>query len=111
MVFRFAKASGSLQQSASSQNDRKHPQRHSTGTPLCELPQGQCAVIHEVNLADSSSEQVMLFGFMPGVEVVAGQCGPGGDPRVYRLDGIDVAIRRDTARQILVRPALNEESV
>jgi ferrous iron transport protein A len=45
----------------------------------------------------------MLFGFMSGVEVVSGQSGPGGDPRVYRLDGTDVAIRRATARHIMVQ--------
>ena len=71
--------------------------------PLCDLPQGVRAIIHEIRLAASAAEQVMLFGFMTGVEIVSGQCGPGGDPRVYRLDGTEVAIRRATARHILVR--------
>jgi ferrous iron transport protein A len=71
--------------------------------PLCDLPQGVHAIIHEIHLAASAAEQVMLFGFMNGVEVVSGQCGPGGDPRVYRLDGTEVAIRRETARHIMVR--------
>ncbi len=46
----------------------------------------------------------MLFGFIPGVEVVVGYAGPGGDPRVYRIDGTEVAVRRETASHILVRP-------
>ena len=71
--------------------------------PLCDLPQGVPAIIHEIHLSASAAEQVMLFGFMSGVEIVSGQCGPGGDPRVYRLDGTEVAIRRATARHILVR--------
>jgi ferrous iron transport protein A len=71
--------------------------------PLSDLPQGVHAIIHEIHLADSAADQVMLFGFMSGVEIVSGQCGPGGDPRVYRLDGTEVAIRRATARHILVR--------
>jgi ferrous iron transport protein A len=77
--------------------------------PLCDLPQGAHAIIHEIHLAASAAEQVMLFGFMTGVEVVSGQCGPGGDPRVYRLDGTEVAIRRATARHILVRIPLAQE--
>ena len=111
MIFRFAKASGSMGHGTSSSRSDTNPERRSVNTPLCDLPQGQRAVIQEIMLAASASEQVMLFGFMPGIEVVAGQCGPGGDPRVYRLDGTEVAIRRDTARQILVQPALVEETV
>jgi len=71
--------------------------------PLCDLPQGVRAVIHEIHLPASAAEQVMLFGFMTGVEIVSGPGGPGGCPRVYRLDGTEVAIRRSTARHILVR--------
>jgi len=71
--------------------------------PLSDLPQGVHAIIHEIHLAASAADHVMLFGFMSGVEIVSGQCGPGGDPRVYRLDGTEVAIRRATARHILVR--------
>ena len=52
----------------------------------------------------------MLFGFMSGVEVVSGQSGPGGDPRVYGLDGTEVAIRRATARRILVRILSQEQA-
>lgn len=79
--------------------------------PLCDLPQGVHAIIHEIHLAASAAEQVMLFGFMKGVEVAAGQCGPGGDPRVYRLDGTEVAIRRATSRHIMVRiPSAQEQA-
>lgn len=79
--------------------------------PLCDLPQGVHAIIHEIHLAAGAAEQVMLFGFMKGVEVVAGQCGPGGCPRVYRLDGTEVAIRRATSRHIMVRiPSAQEQA-
>jgi len=78
--------------------------------PLSELPQGGRAMIEEIHLPASAAEQVMLFGFMSGVEVVAGQSGPGGDPRVYRLDGTEVPIRRATARRILVRNLSQEQA-
>jgi ferrous iron transport protein A len=85
------------------------PGREIQLVPLCDLPQGVHAIIHEIHLAEGAAEQVMLFGFMSGVEVVSGQCGPGGDPRVYRLDGTEVAIRRATAQHILVRIASVQE--
>jgi Fe2+ transport system protein FeoA len=72
--------------------------------PLSKLSLGQRAVIDEIMLTGPALEQVMLFGFIPGVEVVAGHSGPGGDPRVYRVDGTEVAVRRETARYVLVRP-------
>ncbi len=72
--------------------------------PLSDLSLGQHAVVDEIMLNGPALEQVMLFGFIPGVEVVAGYAGPGGDPRVYRVDGTEVAVRRETACQVLVRP-------
>ena len=71
---------------------------------LSDLSRGQRAVIDEIMLSGAALDQVMLFGFIPGAEVVVGYAGPGGDPRVYRVDGTEVAIRRETASQILVRP-------
>ena len=76
---------------------------------LSDLRLGQRAVIDEIMLSGSALDQVMLFGFIPGVEVVAGYAGPGGDPRVYRVDGTEVAVRRETASQILVRPITSGE--
>ena len=78
--------------------------------PLSELRQGARAIIEEIHLPASAAEQVMIFGFMSGVEVVAGQCGPGGCPKVYQLDGTEVAIRRSTARRILVRILPQEQA-
>jgi len=78
--------------------------------PLSELPHGVHAVIEEIHLPEKAAEQVMLFGFMKGVEVVAAGSGPGGCPRVYRLDGTEVAIRRATARRILVRIPSQEQA-
>jgi Fe2+ transport system protein FeoA len=78
--------------------------------PLSDLPQGIRAIIHEIQLTAGAAEQVMLFGFMKGVEVVAGGSGPGGCPRVYQLDGTEVAIRRATARRILVRVPSQEQA-
>ena len=32
-----------------------------------------------------------------------GHSAPGGDPRVFRVDGSEVALRRDTARRLILR--------
>jgi Fe2+ transport system protein FeoA len=77
--------------------------------PLSDLSLGLQAVIESISLSEAALDRVMLFGFMPGVVVAAGPAGPGGDPRVYHLDGTDVAVRRETARHILVRPLDVEE--
>jgi Fe2+ transport system protein FeoA len=45
----------------------------------------------------------MEMGFIPGHRVSAARSAPGGDPRVFRVDGAEIALRRETARRILVR--------
>jgi len=46
----------------------------------------------------------MELGFLPGSEVVAGKTAPGGDPRVFRVDGSEIALRKETARRLLLEP-------
>jgi ferrous iron transport protein A len=46
----------------------------------------------------------MELGFVPGAQVVAVRRAPGGDPSVFRVDGAEIALRRDTARHLLVGP-------
>ncbi|HYE24476.1 MAG TPA: FeoA family protein [Clostridia bacterium] len=71
---------------------------------LYELPEGTRAVVHEFRLAQHVVEHLMNLGFVPGVEIEVSRSGPGGDPRVYRVDGTEVALRRDVSQQIEVRP-------
>ncbi|MEN6607577.1 MAG: FeoA family protein [Bryobacteraceae bacterium] len=40
---------------------------------------------------------------MPGSRVTAASSAPSGDPRVYRVDGSEVALRRETARHLFLR--------
>jgi Fe2+ transport system protein FeoA len=67
------------------------------------LPFGGAAVLHELALAPDDAARLMELGFVPGVRIVAGRAAPGGDPRVYRVDGAEVALRRDTARRLRIR--------
>jgi ferrous iron transport protein A len=45
----------------------------------------------------------MELGFLPGHTVAVAGSAPGGDPRVFRIDGADIALRRETARHIHLR--------
>jgi ferrous iron transport protein A len=47
----------------------------------------------------------MELGFLPGHMVTPAHAAPGGDPRVFRVDGSEIALRRDTAASVWVRPA------
>ncbi len=70
---------------------------------LHELPLGETALVHDFKMAPHVAEHLMNLGFVPGVEVRVTRSGPGGDPRVYRVDGTEVALRRDVSKQIEIR--------
>lgn len=69
---------------------------------LADLAEGQTAVLESLSLPQRTCEHLMWLGFVPGAQVTAGRSGPGGDPRVYTLDGSAFALRRETARCIRV---------
>jgi ferrous iron transport protein A len=68
------------------------------------LPVGHAAVIQELELPDTVEHHLMHMGFSPEARVVAVRRAPAGDPTVYAIDGMEIALRRETARGILVRP-------
>ena len=70
---------------------------------LSDLPDGEAALVHDLSLDTSVAEHLMNLGFIPGVEITPARSAPGGDPRVYRVDGSEVAVRRDISRKIAVR--------
>jgi Fe2+ transport system protein FeoA len=47
----------------------------------------------------------MELGFLPGSPVLAAFSAPGGDPRVFRVEGAEIALRRETALHILISSA------
>ena len=71
---------------------------------LGDLRKGDSAVLHSLDLPRDDARRLMELGFLPGTRVVAGCCAPGGDPRVFQVDGSEIALRRDTARKMKVRP-------
>jgi ferrous iron transport protein A len=71
---------------------------------LSDLSVGEGAILEEFHVPANIAEHLMNLGFIPGLEVFLTRTGPGGNPRVYRVDGTDVALRRDLSRCISVRP-------
>jgi Fe2+ transport system protein FeoA len=77
--------------------------RHTTGPALSDLRRGEDGVLEQIELDDDDARRIMELGFIPGARITAGRSAPGGDPRVYRVDGSEVALRRETASRLKLR--------
>jgi ferrous iron transport protein A len=75
----------------------------SHGLTLADLPTGQRCVIDRLDLPEDLARRLMELGFLPGNEVVPARRAPGGGPRVFRVDGSEVALRNETAARLYVR--------
>jgi Fe2+ transport system protein FeoA len=71
---------------------------------LSELKSGQSGVLVALDLPDSVQNHLMHMGFVPGALVTALRRAPAGDPTVYGVDGMEIALRHETAESIRVRP-------
>jgi ferrous iron transport protein A len=72
---------------------------------LDDLAPGESGVLARIELPEADATRLMELGFLPGAHIVAARSAPGGDPRVFRVDGTEFALRRDTARRLLVEVA------
>ncbi len=70
---------------------------------LIELRRGERGVLDRIDLPADISQRLMELGFLPGSAVVAAGSAPGGDPRVFRVDGAEIALRRETAARLILR--------
>ena len=70
---------------------------------LADLPIGAQGTLAELHLPPDDAARLMVLGFVPGVRIVVRQAAPGGDPVVYQVDGAEVAIRRETARCLILQ--------
>jgi ferrous iron transport protein A len=71
---------------------------------LVDLRKGDAAILDRIDLPTEDARRLMELGFVPGTLITAGLSAPGGDPRVFQVDGSEIALRRDTARRLKVRP-------
>jgi Fe2+ transport system protein FeoA len=71
---------------------------------LSQLRVGERAVVDHFALSEDLSTRLMQMGMIPGCEVEAAHVAPAGDPTVYRVDGAEIALRRETTQHIHLRP-------
>lgn len=71
---------------------------------LSDAKVGTVGVVERVDLPDDVSHHLAHLGFLPGARIEILRRAPAGDPRVYRVDGIEVGLRNETAQHIFLTP-------
>ncbi|HEX4322343.1 MAG TPA: FeoA family protein [Acidobacteriaceae bacterium] len=70
---------------------------------LSELEVGESGVLLALDLPPGVENHLMYMGFVPDARVKVLHKAPAGDPTVYSVDGIEIALRRETAKAIRVQ--------
>jgi len=70
---------------------------------LTDLRIGETATLIALDLPEAVQNYLMHMGFVPDAQVTALRKAPAGDPTVYAIDGMEIALRRETAESIRVR--------
>ena len=81
------------------------PPKASALMALSELGIGRDGIVEHLDLPEEVQHHLMHMGFVPEARVVVLRRAPAGDPTVYAIDGLEIALRRETARAIRVRLA------
>jgi Fe2+ transport system protein FeoA len=63
-----------------------------------------------LDLQEAVQNHLMHMGFVPDALVTVLRRAPAGDPTVYGVDGMEIALRHETASSIRMRP-LEAEAV
>jgi Fe2+ transport system protein FeoA len=71
---------------------------------LSELNVGESGILVSLDLRESVQNHLMHMGFVPYALVTVLRRAPAGDPTVYGVDGMEIALRHETAAAIQVRP-------
>jgi ferrous iron transport protein A len=70
---------------------------------LKDLRPGERAILENITLPPDEARRLMELGFLPGTQITAGRRAPGGDPRIFQVDGSEIALRAVTAAELTVR--------
>ena len=70
---------------------------------LTELKRGESGILEKLDLPEDDARRLMEMGFLPGHSITPAHSAPGGDPRVFRVDGSEVALRKETAVRLILR--------
>ena len=75
-----------------------------TSSPtLASLVVGDEAILERIELPADDAQRLMELGFLPGAAISAARGSPLGHTRVFRVDGSEVALRRETAACLILR--------
>jgi len=77
---------------------------------LSQLGVKESAVLVALDLPESVQNHLMHMGFVPGALVTVLRRAPAGDPTVYCIDGMEIALRHETAESIRVKPPASESA-
>jgi ferrous iron transport protein A len=72
-------------------------------TALSDAKVGNTGIVESIDLSEEVSNYLAHLGFLPGTQVEVLRRAPAGDPTVYRLDGVEVGLRNETARHIFLK--------
>ncbi len=72
-------------------------------SPLSAMDVGATVEVVGLDGDDDVSRRLLDFGFWPGTVVRVVRRAPFGDPTVYALRGMSVALRRSEAARVLAR--------
>lgn len=78
---------------------------------LSELKVGESGILTGLDLPESVQNHLMHMGFVPDALVTALRRAPAGDPTVYGIDGMEIALRVETAKAIHVRENLPADTL
>jgi Fe2+ transport system protein FeoA len=74
------------------------------------LAVGESGVVVALDLPESVQNHLMHMGFVPDEMVTVLRRAPAGDPTVYGVDGMEIALRHETASAIRVRAPQSAEA-
>lgn len=77
---------------------------------LSELNVGESGIVVGLDLPESVQNHLMHMGFVPDALVTALRRAPAGDPTVYAIDGMEIALRHETAEAIRVKAPAADSS-
>ena len=76
---------------------------------LSELKVGSSGILLGLDLPESVQNHLMHMGFVPAARITVLRRAPAGDPTVYGVDGMEIALRHETASDIRMRTCGEED--
>jgi Fe2+ transport system protein FeoA len=77
-------------------------------TALSDAKVGNTGIVESIDLPEEVGNYLAHLGFLPGTQVEVLRRAPAGDPTVYRIDGVEVGLRNETARHIFLKLTTSE---